>query len=419
MRRLLRLFFSCLVFLPFVLLGAAWLAVSDQPALNRSVDLSPERLDKAHHILESNNPTELRPGEVRGVKLSEDDIDLAVNYLAHRYVHGSAQVRLKTDALALDFTAALPAPWAGRYVNGAAELVPTESGLMRFTGLRLGRLPVPAWLANFMLARVLAHFDGKGAEGVIDSVIRRVFISDGRLTLVYEWRNDLPARLSGAVVPEADLARIRAYRQLLVEVGAKAKPGVSLAELLEPLLRLAGQRSAGGEPVAENRAALVALTFYVNHRGLDKIDPQSKGWPGKAMRFVKLEGRDDFPKHFIISAALAATADTPLADAVGLYKEVKDSRGGSGFSFNDIAADRAGVRMGEASVRSEASALDMQRRVSAGLREPDFMPSTQGLPEFMPEEEFKRRFGGIGAPKYLAMMAEIEKRIAALPLYRR
>jgi len=36
---------------------------------------------------------------------------------------------------------------------------------------------------------------------------------------------------------------------------------------------------------------------------------------------------------------------TPLADAVGLWKELADARrGGSGFSFNDIAADRAGTR---------------------------------------------------------------------------
>jgi hypothetical protein len=45
------------------------------------------------------------------------------------------------------------------------------------------------------------------------------------------------------------------------------------------------------------------------------------------------------------------------------------------------------------------------------------MPETGDLPEFMPEPEFKRRFGGVGAPEYARMMAEIEARIAALPLY--
>jgi hypothetical protein len=36
----------------------------------------------------------------------------------------------------------------------------------------------------------------------------------------------------------------------------------------------------------------------------------------------------------------------------------------------------------------------------------------------MPEAEFKRRFGGVNAIDYKKMMAEIDRRIAALPLYR-
>jgi hypothetical protein len=46
------------------------------------------------------------------------------------------------------------------------------------------------------------------------------------------------------------------------------------------------------------------------------------------------------------------------------------------------------------------------------------MPATQDLPEFMPEAEFKRRFGGIDGINYKKMMVEIERRVAALPLYR-
>jgi len=105
-----------------------------------------------------------------------------------------------------------------------------------------------------------------------------------------------------------------------------------------------------------------------------------------------------------------------LADAVGLYKEIDDSRGGSGFSFNDIAADRAGVRFGESAAKS-ATAHKLQTRVTDGINESDFMPATADLLEFMPEAEFKRRFGGIEGSEYKKMMAEIERRIAALPLY--
>jgi hypothetical protein len=102
-----------------------------------------------------------------------------------------------------------------------------------------------------------------------------------------------------------------------------------------------------------------------------------------------------------------------------LFKEVDDSRGGSGFSFNDLAADRAGVRLGEKATDSAASAKKLQQSLGRpGLSEADFMPSVEGLPEFMPEPEFKARFGGIGAPAYNNMMQEIERRVGALAFNR-
>ena len=114
---------------------------------------------------------------------------------------------------------------------------------------------------------------------------------------------------------------------------------------------------------------------------------------------------------------LAAYAGTPLADAVGLYKEIEDARGGSGFSFNDIAADRAGRRMGELAVSSESVAKAIQARLGMS-KESDFMPMTDDLPEFMSELEFKRRFGGLQGEEYRQMMGDIDRRIAVLPINR-
>jgi hypothetical protein len=36
----------------------------------------------------------------------------------------------------------------------------------------------------------------------------------------------------------------------------------------------------------------------------------------------------------------------------------------------------------------------------------------------MPEAEFRRRFGGVGAPAYEALLADIDRRIAVVPLLR-
>ena len=192
---------------------------------------------------------------------------------------------------------------------------------------------------------------------------------------------------------------------------------ISITELIEPLFKLAAGRSSQNPAAAENRAAIFVLTIYINGGSLVKILPDAKSWARPSQRGVTLSKRDDFAKHFIVSAALAANAGGPLADAVGVYKEIPDSRGGSGFSFNDIAADRAGTRFGEYAA-NRVSAKPLQQKLAAGLSEKGIMPNTADLPEDMQETEFKRVFGGVDGPEHKMMMAEIERRIATLPLYR-
>jgi hypothetical protein len=237
------------------------------------------------------------------------------------------------------------------------------------------------------------------------------------MTVTYRWQDDLPAKLSNALLSNQDHNRIEAYQRHLAELTQGSSRNLNLTALTKPLFQLATDRSANGAAVAENRAAILVLTFYVNQKDLNKIVPHSKTWPRPTWRRVTLNDRNDLPKHYLVSAMLAAYSGTPLADAVGLYKEIEDSRGGSGFSFNDIAADRAGTRMGERAISNEARAKKIQMLMSAAT-ESDIMPMTADLPEFMPEAEFKRRFGGLQGKPYRQMMAEIEQRVAALPINR-
>jgi len=68
---------------------------------------------------------------------------------------------------------------------------------------------------------------------------------------------------------------------------------------------------------------------------------------------------------------------------------------------------------------SPRRALQMARTLAAGAAESDFMPGVSDLPEFMPEAEFRRRFGGLDSEGYARVIAGIDSRIDALPLLRR
>jgi hypothetical protein len=396
-----------------------YLAVDQRPLVTTQIHFTPEHIARAKLLLKRNDPRQLRQGEVRSITVSQEDLDLALNYAANRLGQGAASAVLQDGAVTVRLSVMLPSNPLGNYLNLTAVLVDAQD-LPRLDELLLGRLPIPTQLAEWVLRQSVARMPG-GAEYVnaLPQVLKQVVLRKNELTVVYRWNDQLPDQLRLALVPTETVARAKAYQTRLAERTRVATKGrMTLSSLLQPLMELAGQRSAeGGDAVEENRAAILILALYVNGRDLATVMPAARQWPVPGPGRVNLGGRDDFAQHFSISAALSATSGSPLSDAVGLYKEMDDSHGGSGFSFNDIAADRAGTRFGELATSSEVAAKTLQRRVAQGIGDADLLPKVSDLPEFMPEPEFKRRYGGIGAPAYNAMMGDIEQRLSALPLY--
>lgn len=418
MRLFIKLLLGMVLAVPCLLIGLLLLAVDSRPAIDRAAEVTPASMQRAKQILNNNDPRRLRTGAVGTITVSQADLDLAANYLVHRFSQGSARATLQDQATTI--TASLPLPRLAlrRFVNLETALR-GGAGLPNIEYLRVGSLTLPGWASNWLGHWLLRQFFEPQEIATVSRAIKNISVGDDRVSLTYEWHKEFVDTMRNVMLPAEDQQRLRFYHERLVAI-SRASPDMTipLLDLLVPLFALAAERSADADPVAENRAAILVLTLYTNGATAGSLLPQAKSWPSPVKRKVLLNKRDDFPKHFIVSAALAAYAGTPLADAVGVYKELADTHGGSGFSFNDIAADRAGAFFGEQAARSAESARRLQQRLTAGINELFFMPITEDLPEFMSEDLFKHRYGGINAPAYKAMMADIEQRVARLPLYR-
>jgi hypothetical protein len=425
LRRLLRLGLKTCAWTALALAGAAMLALAlamqGAPRWPGPAEVSTADVARARDFLRRNDPRRPTPGPFRTLVASEREANLLLDQLTRRVAPGaSAQLMLGVGSARLQ--ASLPVPYSPvtAWLNIAATLRET-SGLPAIDDLRVGRLPVPAWLAARLLPALVERLHATPEGALALDMVRRVRLMPARMEIVYEWGDDGQQRLLGTLLPPAEQMRLTAYAQALsgamqAHAGAGGGASLPLERLLPPLFTLASQRSVGGgDAVAENRAALLTLALQAIGRRMSDLVPAIQAAPQPQHVTLTLAGREDFAQHFLISAVLALEGGGPLADAIGVYKETVDLRHGSGFSFNDIAADRAGTRLGLLA-RHDPQAL--QDRLARGARESDFMPDVADLPEFLGRAEFLATYGGVDAPPYRRMLADIDRRLDALPLLR-
>jgi hypothetical protein len=181
----------------------------------------------------------------------------------------------------------------------------------------------------------------------------------------------------------------------------------------------AEDNSHRGDPVYANKAAVLALGIILGDERVARlarreIDPAWEPLIEGLRQRITLQGRSDSARHFWVSAALVVLMDETRATTIGMSKELLDaSPGGSGFSFADVAANRAGILFGLAATRDAESARATQLRiVSGGLRGDDFCPEIDDLPEGITRDQFQSVYGGLGGQRTRELRATIESRMA-------
>lgn len=394
-----------------------WLALDSAPTVDDTRALSPETASRALKQLSRQNPRRMKAGSEQTLTLRGDELDALVHEASRQLRFARASTRLSDGVVDLSLSQPLP---LGRWINVGARVARGDDGRPSLQALSVGNLEVPAPLARWLI--------GKAAGKVLPRLgipldprrfmdtVRSFDVTADRLAITYTWQPALWEEGARALLPPGEHERLGIYHEkLLTIVVAMIHDGErDLMQALAPLFALAVERSRTGDAVAEQRSALLALSLFVNGRTPGDLLPEARDWLRAPPLALTLNGRDDLAQHFVGSAVLALFAGTQWADALGLSKEMSDARGGSGFSFTDLLADRAGTRLGEqiASGRGNVAA-----RLAGGLTDRDVLPPIEGLAEFIPEAEFRRRYGGVGEPAYQAVIDDIEARLASLELY--
>ncbi|MFZ2973995.1 MAG: hypothetical protein WA049_15270 [Ferribacterium limneticum] len=393
--------------------GLFLLALDGKPLVERSETISQAAVNQARWLFHTNDPRRLQSGEARRTAIPAALIDEGINYLAGRSLRGRGALVLGEETAEVRLSTRVPLLPGGRYLNLRATF-PEGKGEPKIVAASMGSLPIPPQLLEFMLATAVQGA-GYGPEWTLARQAIRELIFDPRrqrIVVAYVWEPALLDRARSIAFKPDDLARIRSAHESLAALFDHHAPGrpVPLAGVLRTVLDI-----NGADQHENRRAALLVLGVYLAEKNIASLIPEARQWPQLRPVTLMLAGRGDTAQHFVVSATLAAWAGEPVADAIGVYKEMADARHGSGFSFADLAADRAGTRFGELLNRNDSR---LNALLEKELTDGDLIPVISDLPESISAADFRRQFGNTSSPAYRQLTAEIERRLDALPLYK-
>ena len=414
--RLILMFLSTLGILCALLI---FFGISDTPTVANTWTLTHDDIIRAKKILYEGSKT--KPDEIGTIELTQPDINLAANYLFNRYRKSAVKIELKDNIVRFIVTMSLPKNYLGQYLNISFRFGNEGNNeLPSLKKFKAGELLLPAKFSAFVIDNVIRHTSLNEYFILATRPIKSIIIDQQKVTISYHSSLENLIQAQNVLAEGGNNANLDIYQQKLSEVIKQHNSAwrLSLADLLKPLFTLAYQRSTLENAIEENKMVIVTINNYVYRKETKKFLSIPLTTLNTEKRYPTfLYKRADLAQHFIGSAAITAAMNDQVSKAVGEEKELSDAQGGSGFSFVDLAADKAGTRFGEMATSSPESARKLQKKLSEIKDYTDFMPDPSDLPEHMDDTEFKQRFESVDSEVYQALSKQIDERIVATPLY--
>lgn len=294
---------------------------------------------------------------------------------------------------------------------------------------QLGKIPVPGFIAQATINTGLWLLFGDEVEQSVATLIASAKPSDNSISFnaskSIDFKKELKSSLSQAsqivgmvysgntVEPEL----VQSYIDHLLTQPQREK---SLGYYVGEAFAKAQLSSLdGADPVEQNRAAIWALAIVYGSGRFSELSDVSVSTLNVTPAQTALNGRGDLSLHFLYSVILEQVGKENIGLSIGELKELLDSnKGGSGYSFADLAADKAGIAFSSFVTENEASAIRAQNILAGQQNEQLFLPFTHDLPEGFRGNQFNAIIGHVGSDVYQQLETSINKRISTLPLYK-
>lgn len=365
------------------------------------------------------------PGDNSILQISHTDLqslfNVASDGLKPVIFHGA----ITDDQLLIHAVAPLPAPFSDRMLLFSCWLEQQQQGLA-IEGCLAGRVPVAGSLTMWLLRQSFAIafkapddqlafqilLSGQVSKQVLSFAKAGVLQHQPELSRLTTANSQLGMKsVQGAL----GLVDVTPYLELLSKLHSENPSENQLAFYLQQLLQAAASKEHDFH--AESTSAIWALAIEAAERRFIQLTPVTVDVDTiPKLPRLQLGGREDLALHFLYSAAMRIAANPLIATKIGAFKELSDAgAGGSGFSFVDIAANKAGIWL----VDNIAGIAQQQLFILNSVDfEAAFMPAWQDLPEGLTEAQLQHRFGGPEGEGSKALLRQIEQRLLELSLFR-
>ncbi len=365
------------------------------------------------------------------VYASQDELNSALRFVqrANNRVDGNVDIR-SNEA---EFTLSFQVPLLGQYyyLNAKSILLESQQGIQWRNG-QVSTITLSTAFTNTLFEKVVHILLGKHYGKNIISGINDVRIHDDMISMSFSPPSALQHGFAKAAKRfssysgqslDFNTQRVQHYLAFLVDLTrATPKQNISVVHYIYALMKESEAQSRLNALSAqdENLSALYALAVQVAPGTFRHFVEDLKVHRLNAtyQPMLTLNNRHDLAKHFIYSMALHILSEKGLSFSLGEAKEILDTdQGGSGFSFADIAADLAGIRFAEFAIEDAQQAITLQQRAAHSIKEEDFFPAIDTLPEGLSDQAFKNQFTDINSEKYLSVIKRIKDSINATSLF--
>lgn len=420
-----------LVILTLVVL-TAWLLLDAQPLSTSAPVLNANAVKHSQKLINNLHQSIQSPSDkplVFAANLEELNSAFALASRTLPGFHGEALIA--DSGLTVLLTMPIQSVLGDAYLNTQIVIIPAD-GPLSIRQVRIGSLNLPGKMALAIVEQVADKVWGAGAGAALLANVRSVTLQPNVVTVEIQRPEGFSLgqlKQSGLSMYKAwfsspeQRADIEFYYQLAFDY-SQANPDASLVAYLQLLFRQAHTRTAlypeeQQRVIRENQAVILALAQLLGGKNLQLLVNELKRDEGIKPPRVTLARRTDLQQHFVYSASIHLLGSQKISATVGEAKELLDSTGGgSGFSFVDLLADRAGIRFAKIATSNINSAQALQQFFMAQNRvELEVFPSKARLPEGIPQALFEEKFKSVNSADYQQMVNEIDRRLNELPLY--